>query len=590
MARRRLIWKLYATYLGVVGFCAAAGGWYATHPARKFFTGRVAGELEEKARMAAVFAGEVSERDGEDRLAELARSIGAAASTRVTFIRPDGTVIGDSEVSPETMANHGGRPEVRAAMEGGTGRDIRRSSTTGWDTMYVAVPLRRGGETRLVIRTASHLREADEAIGTIRMRIAAGSLAAAVLAALPALLVARRAASAIREVGSAAGRFAAGDFSRGVPRSDIEELDALADALNSMAGQLDAKIAALDRERKERDAILSSMAEGVLAIDSSEQVLWINDAARDLLGMREEIGKRTLCEVAREADAAKFAAKALATDGPVEGDLIFRGGQERVFRARATPLRDAAGRKIGVVVVLNDITRLRRLETVRRDFVANVSHELKTPITAIKASIETLRDGAVSDPGRAARFLDIAARQADRLGAIVNDLLLLARLERETDVPVISPADHSVADVLRAAAQDCEAKAEEKGIKVSIACDENLTARFDRGLIEQAVANLLDNAIKYSDPGKEVRIEAERRGEEVAIRVRDEGKGIEARHLPRLFERFYRADEARSREMGGTGLGLSIVKHIALAHKGRVDVSSSPGKGSTFSIYLPLRP
>ncbi len=590
MARRCLFWKLYATYLGVVAFFAVAGGWYAAHSAGGFFVERASRELEAKARMAERLVAERFERGGDIRLEDLARSIASYASARITFVLPDGTVAGDSDVFQETMVNHAGRPEIRAALGGEVGRDIRRSSSTGWDTMYVAVPFRRDGKISLAVRAASHLREAAEAAGNVRTGIAICALAAAALSALLAFLVARRAAAVVGSLETAAESFAAGDFSRGVPKSDVKEIDALVEALNRMAAELDGKIAALARERNERDAILSSMSEGVLAIDVSERVLWANGAARKLLGIGEEAAGRSLYEVAREADAAKFAARALASDGPVEGYLTFRGGEERTFRARATPMRDASNRKAGIVIVLDDVTKLRRLETVRKDFVANVSHELKTPITAIKASIETLKDGAGADPDRARRFLEIAARQADRLGAIVNDLLVLARLERETELPAISPAEHGVADVLRAAAQDCEAKAEEKGVKVSISCDEGLTARFDRGLIEQAVANLLDNAIKYSYPGKDVRIEAERIEGEVVIRVRDEGKGIEARHLPRLFERFYRADEARSREMGGTGLGLSIVKHIALAHKGRVDVKSSPGKGSTFYIYLPLRP
>jgi two-component system phosphate regulon sensor histidine kinase PhoR len=238
--------------------------------------------------------------------------------------------------------------------------------------------------------------------------------------------------------------------------------------------------------------------------------------------------------------------------------------------------------------VLNDITRLRRLEKVRRDFVANVSHELKTPITSIRGAVETMGEGALESPESAERFLEMIARQADRLNVIIEDLLMLSRLEGEEEGREIELEKASIAPVLRAAMRSCESKAAYKSVTLEATCDEDIAARIDAALLEIAVVNLMDNAIKYSESGSKVLVSCEMSGGEIDIRVRDEGSGIAAKHLPRLFERFYRVDKARSRKLGGTGLGLAIVKHIAQVHGGSVSVESTPGEGSTFTIHLPL--
>jgi len=239
------------------------------------------------------------------------------------------------------------------------------------------------------------------------------------------------------------------------------------------------------------------------------------------------------------------------------------------------------------VIVLNDVTRLQRLEAVRRDFVANVSHELKTPITSIKGFIETLRDGAIRKPGDAEKFLEIVAKQADRMDSIIEDLLLLSRVERDVREEMVVLENAPVRAVILEAVQVCEPKAHDKDIRIAVNCPEGITARINAALLEQAIINLVDNAVKYSEPGCPVSIDAEELSNEVVVRVADKGCGIEAEHLPRIFERFYRVDKARSRKLGGTGLGLSIVKHIVQAHGGTITVESTLGAGSTFSIHLP---
>jgi len=278
---------------------------------------------------------------------------------------------------------------------------------------------------------------------------------------------------------------------------------------------------------------------------------------------------------------------ALSSEEPVEKGLVLYGEAERIVRAHGTPLRDAEGKREGVLIVLNDVTHLAKLENIRKDFVANVSHEIKTPITAIKGFVETLQEGQSQDPEDVRRFLGIVHRHVDRLEAIVEDLLTLSRIEKEAETEEITLEEHSVRVVLVKAVQACENKAQVKKIHLQLECSEDLKGRINPPLLEQAVVNLIDNAINYSEEGKSVTIRAQEKEQEILIQVEDHGSGIERKHLERIFERFYRVDKSRSRKLGGTGLGLSIVKHILEAHGGRVSVESQPGRGSTFTLHLP---
>ncbi|MEM1027414.1 MAG: ATP-binding protein [Planctomycetota bacterium] len=355
--------------------------------------------------------------------------------------------------------------------------------------------------------------------------------------------------------------------------------------------QLTERLGGAERRRSELEAVLSSMVEGVLAIDGEERVISLNRAAALMLSLepKRAVG-RPIQEVVRNAALQGLVAEVLSGSAsvPASGELSLRlnpgsSTDDRSIQAHAASVRDAEGRHAGAVVVLHDITRLRRLESVRRDFVANVSHEIKTPISAIKAAVETLLDDETMPVGPRQNFTGIIARQTDRLDAIIEDLLSLTRLEQEGASVVDEIEPHPVASVLRAACETCQAKAHAKSIELQIDT-EPLTAQVVPTLLEQALVNLIDNAIKYSPAQTVVQIKAERRNEEVMISVADEGRGIEPEHLPRVFERFYRTDRARSRQLGGTGLGLSIVKHIAESLGGKARVTSQLGEGSTFTL------
>jgi len=281
-----------------------------------------------------------------------------------------------------------------------------------------------------------------------------------------------------------------------------------------------------------------------------------------------------------------FVTRALAALEPIEGEITIHGDEPRFLQAHGTTLKDHLGKAFGVLIVVHDVTRLRKLENARRDFVGNVAHELKTPITSIKGFAETLLEGAISDPEHAGEFLKIIGRQADRLGAIIEDLLSLSRIEQETEQGKIHLVGRKIKGVLRAAIQACNARAGEKEITVDLDCPDDLRARVNGPLLEQALINLIDNAVKYSGPGSSVKVTAGPENSQVVVKVADQGVGIPKEHLPRLFERFYRVDPSRSRKVGGTGLGLAIVKHIAQAHGGKVAVESTPGQGSAFSLFL----
>jgi two-component system phosphate regulon sensor histidine kinase PhoR len=283
----------------------------------------------------------------------------------------------------------------------------------------------------------------------------------------------------------------------------------------------------------------------------------------------------------------RLLADAMSRAEPTTGEIVLRGDEERFVQVTATALREAAGRDLGVLVVLNDITQLRWLENIRRDFVANVSHELKTPITTIKGFVETLRDGALADPPQAERFLEIVGRHADRLHAIIEDLLSLSRLEQTNQAAEIPRPEVQLSPIIEAAVLDCSAKAAARQITILPSCAAGLSVKAKAPLLEQTIVNLLDNAISYSNPGGTVWLTARGRDGEVRIDVRDEGIGIAPEHVSRIFERFYRTDKARDRASGGTGLGLAIVKHIIQIHDGQVDVTSEVGQGSTFSLRLP---
>jgi two-component system phosphate regulon sensor histidine kinase PhoR len=597
MRPKKLIWQLYVSYLLIMGIPVVIVTWYAARSYKAFFMTQTVEDLKARAYLIGSQVADHIEHASVVNIDSLCKTLSRKVSTRFTVISPTGKVLGDSERDPDSMENHANRSEVIAALSGGTGVSGRFSHTLLEDMIYVAMPVYHHGSVAAVVRTAISAGSVKAALGRLYRRIGFSVVFMALVAALVSLLVSRKISRPIGDMKLGAQRFAAGDFSVRLPVSGFDETDSLAGALNEMANRLSATINTITAQRNELDAILSSMIEGVIALDAEERIITINRAAADLFGINQaQATGKWIGEALRNVEVQDFLKKTLAAQGTIEGEAVLsvqaaageNQNQERFLQLHGTSLRDVSGAGIGGLMVVNDITRIKKLENIRRDFVANVSHELRTPLTSIKGYVETLITGAMNNREDAARFLGIVAGQVDRLNTIVEDLLSLSRLERE-DKAAIEKKEGYVSDVLTAAIAACRQQALSKGIDISLVCDGRLAAAFDQPLLEQAVINLLDNAIKYSDEKKRVWVEAGMTPQkaEVVISVKDEGIGIEPQHQERLFERFYRVDKARSRKLGGTGLGLSIVKHIALAHGGRVAVESAPGKGSVFYLSIP---
>jgi two-component system phosphate regulon sensor histidine kinase PhoR len=360
------------------------------------------------------------------------------------------------------------------------------------------------------------------------------------------------------------------------------------DHLDKIADLIKSKSETILRQQSERLALLSSMVEGVLAVDNQERVLIVNQAAGEIFDVSGDkaVGK-VLPEVIRSMAVQRIIAQVLATGKAMEGEIAVLGEDERKLLAHGSPLRDTSGKQIGVIVVFNDITKLEKYERIRRDFVANVSHELKTPITTIKGFVETLRSRTPVNPKDNAHFLEIIAGETDRMNAIVNDLLALTSVEHDDESGETELILQSLQPVAEAAMATLETKAREHGITLELSSPPEVSAPINVPLLEQAIINLLDNAINYSKPGKTIWVEITTDAQNARIAVRDQGIGIDKRYIPRLTERFFRVDKSRSRKQGGTGLGLAIVKHIAKVHHGELCIESEPGTGSTFTIILP---
>ncbi|VAX32967.1 Phosphate regulon sensor protein PhoR (SphS) [hydrothermal vent metagenome] len=595
MNKKRLFWQLFLTYLLITLTALTAVGWYSLNSLSEFHYDRIAIDLEARARLVERLVLKRltlknSSSENIQSLNILSKEVGESTSMRVTLIDKAGNVLADSHEDPARMDNHANRPEIKKALSGKIGTSSRHSLTVKEQLFYLALPVLQKGEVLGVVRTSIPVTFIDNALNSIETRIAWAGFAIALLAGWVSLVVSRRISKPLENMKRAAEEFSHGDLTRKISATDSFEISGLAEALNKMARQLDWRIRCVTEERNEREAILFSMIEGVFAIDAAERFISMNQAAAKLLGADPETSRRKhIQEVVRNSELQTFVKKALYSSDVVEADIVMRGAQERNLQARGTVLKDASGNNIGAVIVLNDVTLLRRLENMRSDFVSNVSHEIKTPITSIKGFVETLLAGAIHDPKDASRFLEIIARQVDRLNAIIDDLLSLSRLEHDSDRFTIAMEPTRLQEVLQSSIQACQVRAAKHAATIELNCDDDLKANINPQLLEQAIINLVDNAIKFSGSDKRVAVSAKLAVDTIIIQVRNFGPGIDKEHLPRLFERFYRVDKSRSRDQGGTGLGLAIVKHIAQVHKGSVRANSELGKGSVFSIHLPAK-
>jgi two-component system, OmpR family, phosphate regulon sensor histidine kinase PhoR len=498
------------------------------------------------------------------------RSLGQELGVRITVIRTDGVVLADSNRDPSTLENHAGRPEVRAALDGRVGVASRTSETTGEPYRYVALPPEDGR----IIRVALPLSIVQGRLDRVRLLVVGGAALAAILGVVAVWLVARGLTRPLRRMTDTVSRMSAGDLDARIEPDGTRELFLLAGTLNGLASDLGARIDQVRRERQGLEGILSAMEEGVLLVDDDETIRYTNQAALRMLGLTvDPVHVRELAPSALRLLLDRTRMTARAAEAEIEMGL-----PRRLLRATALPI-ELRGQ---VLLVLRDVTESRRVEAMRRDFVADASHELKTPVASIRATAETVRTAIEDDPGAAVRFADRLHRESVRLARIVSDLLDLSRLETERPEFESVRLDQIVGEEVARLGDE----ARQAGVTVDVA-SEPTSLRGSPKDLALLVRNLLDNAIRYSDRGGSVRVETESRNGQAVFSVSDSGAGIPSRDLPRIFERFYRVDRARSRETGGTGLGLSIARHVAEQHGGVIEAESELGRGSVFRVKLP---
>lgn len=506
--------------------------------------------------------------------AESVSAMARAIAARVTLIAKDGSVLQDSAADPSGMANHADRPEVRAAREAGAGRSRRHSDTLQREMIYVAVPTGDGG----VLRTARSLTDLNEVLWRFRVMLLVAAIIGLVVAGLMSLFASTLYARAVEALVEGARGLSGAGRRRRIRVGAEDELGSLAGSFNRLADELEETVAALATERDRFSTVLDSLDDAVIALDDQLRIVLANPAAQRMLGWATQPVGVGLLDMVRVP-----ALHALATggrSGDVEAEFELLGPPRKQVIARAAPIPTTGG----TVLALHDVTEMRRLETVRKDFVANVSHELRTPVAVIRANAETLLDGALESPAHAMQFTEGIHRNAERLTELISDLLDLSRIEAGR-YP-IDPAPTVLLDAVLAIRESALA-ASNSALEVTLNIPSDLTVMADPKALSHVLQNLVDNALKYALGGSKVEVSSAEEGQWVRIEVRDDGPGIEPRHRDRIFERFYRVDTGRTREIGGTGLGLSIVRHLCEQMGGTCGVEGRTPKGSTFWIRLP---
>lgn len=589
--KTKLIRQIFPAFLVIIVLSLSAVASYSTSYFKTFFLENSQKELMIRAKLLQSRFTQILSSDPQDikSIDDQCKDIGNKTGTRVTVILPSGVVVGDSFGDATLMENHMTRPEIATALKGKDGISRRYSSTLDQNMMYIALPVLKGDDVIAVVRTSFSVSVIDDKVAAVRNSIFMAMLATVIIAVLVSFFISRRITQPIKEMKNSAAEFANGNLTKRVAAPDSEELSELAVIMNQMAERLDEKIKAFENRSRELEAVHTSMQEGVIAIDKNQRIITVNEAAAKIFGFSaQDLKTRHILVAARNIGFQKFIQKALETHDPVAEDITIPGDEDLILNIHSSALYDNVNKRMGTLIIFHDITRIKHLEKMQKEFVANVSHELKTPLTSIKGFIETLQK-MLSDNNKeeAEKFLKIIEKNVGRMVALIDDLLSLSRLERlqGTHIPF---EPHNLSNLILRAVNTLEGSIKAKNISLNMDCPEDLVIKADPILMEQAIINLVDNAVKYSTENKEVFISAEKKDAFIDIMVRDNGCGIDKEHLTRIFNRFYRVDKSRSRSEGGTGLGLAIVKHIVQYHHGKIDVQSTRDKGSVFKISIPV--
>ncbi|RJQ52268.1 MAG: HAMP domain-containing protein [Actinobacteria bacterium] len=578
--------RLWLSYAFVIVVSVALVATMMLSAAERHFLAELRTSMASEARL----TGELLQRQGTETLGsrrgrELLARLDKEAGRRITVIGPDGQVLGDSRKDASTMENHGDRPEVRQAIDGGAGSDVRLSETLKVRFLYVAVRSRAPDGT-FVTRLAFPLTEVNSSLQAIADMGIRTTLVVALGALLAGLVLAGALTRPIQDLKEFAGRLASGRLSERPPVKRRDEIGELSESLERMAGELASRMGQLTGEKEKLQLILDNMTDGILLLGRNGDVLLANRALEKIFRRpSSELVGKPLSLTTLSAGIEPAVRQALETGQPFEADADLWRPLRRTIRVHALPLTESPGRQATLVVV-QDVTKERETERLRKDFVANVSHELKTPLASLKLAAETLLLHLERDPKGARKFAESIDQDVDRLSTMVGDLLELSRYESPQAEPALEAVDLN--NVMREVISLFEAKASERGISLSGVLEPALPPiQGSREQLSSLAANLIDNAIEYNSSGGSAEASTRHEGGMVRLVVSDTGEGIPEKDRQHVFERFYRVDKARSRSAGGTGLGLSIVKHVAASHGAKIALSSTPGEGTTVTVDFP---
>ena len=585
----KMQWKLFLTYL-LLSFLglSLAGILISSSERKRLLTQLEQGMIFETQLLSNIFASPLLENLDLTKTDSLADELGNKIQGRITIIDRNGKVVADSYESGKAllnMENHKNRPEVTEALQGKVGKSIRYSYTIKEDMLYVAYPIKAQSKIIGVARLSLSLIELRHRQNMIIKLILLGLVVAFIFSLVLSFGFSFRVTKPLRQMMQVGRRMSEGDFSHKVKVRAKDEIGELAEILNHMSVELSGMIEQITEDKSQMQSILSSMVEGVLAIDSQGKVILANSAMCLMFELDKSFYGKSYFELIRSHELNQFIQTVLSSQESKSMEFSFIYPREKDFMIQSALVERQKEGAIFAIFVFHDITKLKKIERVRKDFVANVSHELRTPLTSIKGFVEALKDGAINDPEKSARFLSIISQHTDRMNKIISDLLQLSLIESKDFELKLEP--FLIKELFEEILSALKSLAEGKSQKIEIVLNsENQRVLGDRYRIAQALTNLLDNAIKYTPPDGKIKIESRDKGEYIEIAIIDNGIGIPEKDLPRIFERFYRVDKDRSRESGGTGLGLSIVKHIIEAHGEKVNVRSQLSKGSEFSFRL----
>jgi two-component system phosphate regulon sensor histidine kinase PhoR len=518
------------------------------------------------------------------------KNVSNRLNVRITVLDIDGKVLGETSYDPSLMENHLQRPEIQKALKGDIGKETRFSNTMKIDFVYIAQPIYKDGSMVGVVRLSTPMKEIKGLIKSINGNLLIALIPGLLLSLLLVYRISISITKPIKEIKNAAVDITQGKLDRSINIISRDEIGELAKAIDFMAASLRDKMNSIKDKNTKMEAILSSVVNGIIAVDSNENILFINPMAQQMLNITEgDIAGKHLLQVIRNNKIDNMIKGILENRSFEENEITIKFPSEKIFRLYSNAIKyPDSDRIIGIIIIIQDITEIKKLEKMRSEFVANVSHELKTPLTSIKGFVETLKAGAIEDNDAAIRFLNIIEDEADRLNRLITDILSLSELENKknkTKLEVINTSG-KIMEIISL----LQNQATYKNISISTNIHGDISELIgDNDQFKQMLINLVDNAVKYTPEGGAVEVAAYNQGSEVIIKVKDNGIGIPKEHIPRLFERFYRVDKARSRNVGGTGLGLAIVKHIIMQFEGKIEVHSEVGKGTEFILSIPIK-